>query len=275
MKAIYFRIDNTTALSYLVKMVGTKSKYLVELAKEIWKCFLHHGIKITAECLSSSINVEVDWQSRNSKNHSEWKLLPEIFQRSCQITGRPEMDFCFSAVSTTSTLHCMETRSIQSGNGCNAANIVQSVSLCFSTFFNNKQGFKKHSTEPSEKNVDCSSHIAISSNVTNLSENVNRETTYFTTPPTSCIKPPGSDTSTNNKQNIEISSLEGFRKRLLATRISERASKLISRTKRQGSLSKYNSSTISAYNEHIGNKPVGQNPHVHALLKGMFKQRSP
>ena len=99
MKAIHLWIDNTTDLSYLVKMVGTKSKYLVELAKEIWKCFLHHGKKITAECLSSSINVEVDWQSRNSKNHSEWKLLPEIFQRICQITGRPEMDLFASQLS--------------------------------------------------------------------------------------------------------------------------------------------------------------------------------
>ena len=76
--------------------------------------------------------------------------------------------FCFAAFSTTSTLHCMETRSIQSENGCNAANIVQSVSLRFSTFFNNKQGFKKRSLEPSEKNVDCSSHMAVSSKVTNF-----------------------------------------------------------------------------------------------------------
>ena len=34
-KAIHFKIDNTTALSYLVKMGGTKNKYLIELAKEI------------------------------------------------------------------------------------------------------------------------------------------------------------------------------------------------------------------------------------------------
>ena len=27
------------------------------------------------------MNVEADWQSRNSKDHSQWKLLPEIFQR--------------------------------------------------------------------------------------------------------------------------------------------------------------------------------------------------
>ena len=32
MKAIHFQIDKTTALSYLVKMGGTKSNYITELA---------------------------------------------------------------------------------------------------------------------------------------------------------------------------------------------------------------------------------------------------
>ena len=88
-----FQIDNTKVLSYLVKMGGgaTKNKYLIELAKEIWEYLLHREITITAEYLPSSMNVEADWQSRNSKDYSEWKLLPQIFQRICQIKGRPEM----------------------------------------------------------------------------------------------------------------------------------------------------------------------------------------
>ena len=136
----------------------------------------------------------------------------------------------------------METRSIQSGNGCNTASLLESVPLCFPTFFNDKQGLKKDSPGPSEKNVDCSSHMAVSSMVPNPSENVNRETTSFAAPSTSSSKRPGSDTFINNKQNIKINGLDGFRQRLLATGISERASKLISSTRRQGSLSNYNSS---------------------------------
>ena len=66
---------------------------------------------------------------------------------------------------------------------------------------NDKQGLKKDSPGPNENNVDCSSHMAVSGMVPNPSENVNRETTSFATPPTSSIKPPGSDTSINNKQN--------------------------------------------------------------------------
>ena len=115
--------------------------------------------------------------------------------------------------------------------------LVQSVPLCFPTFFNDKGGFKKDSPDLSEKNVDCSSHMAVSSLVPNPSENINRKTTSFTTPPTSYIKPPGSNTSINNKQSIKISDLDGFRQRLRATGILERAPKLISRTKRQDPLS--------------------------------------
>ena len=51
MKAIHFQIDNTTALSYLVKMMEAKRKYLIELAKEIWKYLQHHATTVTVEYL--------------------------------------------------------------------------------------------------------------------------------------------------------------------------------------------------------------------------------
>ena len=111
----------------------------------------------------------------------------------------------------------------------------------FPPFTNDKQGFKKDSSGPSIKNVDCSSHMAVSSMASNPFENVNREITSFTTPPTSSIEPPGSDTSINNEQNIKISGLASFRQRLLETGISERDSILISSTRRQASLPNYNS----------------------------------
>ena len=134
----------------------------------------------------------------------------------------------------------METRSIRSGNGCNA-NLVQSVPSCFPTFSNDKQGLKKDSPGPSAKNIDCRSHIAVSRMVPNPSENVNRETTSFTTPPTSSIKPPGLDTSINNKQNIKIGRFGQFQAKGACNSIfRERGSKIVSSTRRQGSLSNYN-----------------------------------
>ena len=143
--------------------------------------------------------------------------------------------FCFSTVSSTSTVHCMENGSIQSGNGCNATNFVQSVPLCFPNIFNNKQVFKKDSVGPSKKDVDCGCHMAVSFMVPNPFENVNRETTSFTTPPTSSIEPPGIK-NIDKEQSIRISCMYGFRQRLLETGISERASKLSSSSGRHGGL---------------------------------------
>ena len=39
---------------------GTKKKYLIDLAEEIWQYLLHHGITITTACLPSSMKVEAD-----------------------------------------------------------------------------------------------------------------------------------------------------------------------------------------------------------------------
>ena len=44
-----------------------------------------------------------------------------------------DRSFCFSTVSVTFMVHCMETRSIQSGNGCNAANLVHHYLYAFPT----------------------------------------------------------------------------------------------------------------------------------------------
>ena len=131
------------------------------------------------------------WKSRNSDDHSESKLLPQI---------------------------------------CNVVNLAQSVPLSFSTFFNGKKGFKKGNSRL-KKNVDCSPHMEVSSMAPNPFDNVNRETTSFTTQATSSTEPPGSDTSINNKQTIKISSLDGLRQRLLQTEISDTFSKLISITR--------------------------------------------
>ena len=67
----HFEIDNTTALLYVVKMGGTGNQMLLKLSKELWQYLLKHQIKITAEYLPSWLNVEADWQFRNSREPSE------------------------------------------------------------------------------------------------------------------------------------------------------------------------------------------------------------
>ena len=83
-KVIHLWVDNMVALTYLLKMGGTKNLKPVRLEKKIWDHLLQCGITLTAEYLPSKLNVTADWESRNNSDSSEWKLAPQSFQRICQ-----------------------------------------------------------------------------------------------------------------------------------------------------------------------------------------------
>ena len=83
--AIHLQIDNMTALSYLAKMRGTRSQELLQVAKEIWDYLLANQIAVTAEYLPSSLNIQADWQSRNHRDSSHWKLNTRIFSQIVKI----------------------------------------------------------------------------------------------------------------------------------------------------------------------------------------------
>ena len=54
---------------------------------------------ITAEYLPGAINKKADFQSRNMKASSEWKLNPAVFQKTCHRWGTPNWDIFASGVS--------------------------------------------------------------------------------------------------------------------------------------------------------------------------------
>ena len=58
---------------------------LLKLSKEIRQYLLKHQITMTAAYLPSSLNVEADWQSRNSRDTSKLKLCPKVFQLVSQL----------------------------------------------------------------------------------------------------------------------------------------------------------------------------------------------
>ena len=97
--SVHIRMDNMAALSYLMKMGGTKNQELTAISKEIWQYLLKRKITITAEYLPGSMNVEADRESRQTRDSSEWKLNPTIFMKLCQIRGTPEVDLLALRVS--------------------------------------------------------------------------------------------------------------------------------------------------------------------------------
>ena len=62
---VHLMLDNKTALTYLIKMGGTKNKALTEISKSLWDYLLSRETILTTEYLPSKLNIEADYQSRN------------------------------------------------------------------------------------------------------------------------------------------------------------------------------------------------------------------
>ena len=88
--SICIQIDNIVAISYLVKMGGTRNKSLTVLSKKILDYLLSQ--ESTREYLPGLLSLEEDTQSRTVSDASKWKLNPSLFQKICKYRGTPEMD---------------------------------------------------------------------------------------------------------------------------------------------------------------------------------------
>ena len=75
--SVHIRLDNMTALSYVMKMRGTKNQELTEISKEIWQYILKRKITITVEYLPGSMNVEAERESRQTKDSVDGSVCLE------------------------------------------------------------------------------------------------------------------------------------------------------------------------------------------------------
>ena len=62
------------------------------ITKRIWNYLIENNISLTAEWISTHLNIWADWESRHCQDSSEWKLCPSIFRRVCQKFGSPDLD---------------------------------------------------------------------------------------------------------------------------------------------------------------------------------------
>ena len=62
---VHLRMDNRTAVAYLLKMGVTRSPALLGIAQELWEYTLNKQITLTAEHLPGELNGEADWESRH------------------------------------------------------------------------------------------------------------------------------------------------------------------------------------------------------------------
>ena len=69
--SVHIRMDIMRAMSYVMKMGGTKNQEFTAISKEIWQYLLKRKITITAEYLRGLMNVKADRESRQTRGSSE------------------------------------------------------------------------------------------------------------------------------------------------------------------------------------------------------------
>ena len=89
---VLIKSDNTTAVSYVNKMGGSRSKECESVSKQIWNFCEQKQMWLVATYIPGIENVQADFCSRNFTDNTEWILNPHIFEKICDIWGVPDID---------------------------------------------------------------------------------------------------------------------------------------------------------------------------------------
>ena len=98
--------DNTTAISYINKLGGSKSISCNNIAIDIWNFCIREGCHISAAHIPGIDNVLADWKSRSFHDSGEWMLDSHIFLRLCDIFGSPDIDLFASRLNAQMDTYC-------------------------------------------------------------------------------------------------------------------------------------------------------------------------
>ena len=76
---ILLRVDNTTAISYINKMGGTRFLKYNKLSRQIWQCYEARKLYIFASYIPSKENTEANRKSKINNIDTEWEVSSRIF----------------------------------------------------------------------------------------------------------------------------------------------------------------------------------------------------
>jgi len=91
-KHIKIMSDNATAISYINKYGGCKSKNCNIISSDIWGICIAYGVHISAAHIPGKHNVVADIASREFRDSAEWMLNPDVFRNICETLGTPDID---------------------------------------------------------------------------------------------------------------------------------------------------------------------------------------
>lgn len=86
------RSDNTTAVAYVNRRGGTKSKSCNDVARQIWQWLQNRNSWIMASHIAGISNVQADFESRHFTEDTEWELNSNIFNDIVHRWGCPTID---------------------------------------------------------------------------------------------------------------------------------------------------------------------------------------
>ena len=89
---ILVKTDNTTAISYINRMGGSRSIQCESIAKLIWEFCEQRELWLVATHIPGILNDEADFMSRHFTDNTEWSLNPCIFSKICAEWGQPDID---------------------------------------------------------------------------------------------------------------------------------------------------------------------------------------
>lgn len=90
--------DNTTAIAFINRRGGTRSRILHSIATEIWQWALSKNIYLKATHIAGVKNIEADQESRSFKECSEWAMDFESLRHIFHCFGSPNIDLFASRI---------------------------------------------------------------------------------------------------------------------------------------------------------------------------------
>ncbi|XP_050693987.1 uncharacterized protein LOC126984394 [Eriocheir sinensis] len=98
--------DNTTAMTYINEMGGTKSLICNDISTSIWEWCVANNAWVTCSHIPGKENVMADITSHRVNDRHEWKLNELIFQDLCHIFGTPSIDLFASRLNKQVAYFC-------------------------------------------------------------------------------------------------------------------------------------------------------------------------
>jgi len=148
---------------------------------------------------------------------------------------------CIKDFSSDPKLHVMETRSIQPGKGCFSDPVDSLKGLCISPLFSNRSSSKESTSRESINSISNTS-LANTILVPKTAPNIYQGPNLTTSENRSAQGAKQGVSSSGRKKKTKTCGLDSLREKLASEGISKRASDLITGSRRESSLSHYESS---------------------------------